>query len=250
MKGKLILSVAMLLITVVVRAESSAIEDANKLYADKKYAEAALQYEDILKHQGVAPELYYNLGNAYFRMNELGKAILNYERALRLSPGYADAKFNLEFANQKIIDNIEVSDTFFLRKWVGTVMKIYTSNTWFYIAAVSFTVAIAALLFFVFGNTRLLRKSSFYFGSLLLIISIISLIFSGIRKNRMISHEEGIVMAGVVVIKGSPDRSGTDLFQLHEGTKIFVVSELGDWCEIKLPNGNVGWVEHQYIEKI
>ena len=106
------------------------------------------------------------------------------------------------------------------------------------------------LLLFVFGNTKVLRKTSFYIGSVLMIISIVSLVFSGIRKNQMVNHEAGIVMTGAVVIKGSPDRSGTDLFQLHEGTRVDVVSTLGDWFEVKLASGSVGWVESKYVEKI
>lgn len=250
MKKVLISSVLLLLMAVITRAETTNIEEANQLYADKKYAEAVLKYEDILEHQGVAPELYYNLGNAYFRINELGKAILNYERALRLSPGYGDAKFNLEFANQKVIDNIELSDTFFLKKWIGAIMKTQTSNAWFYMAALLFILAMGASLLFIFGNTKGLRKSAFYVGSVFLIVSIIALTFSGIRKNQLENHHEAIVMTGAVVIKGSPDRSGTDLFQLHEGTKVFVLSELGGWYEIKLTSGSIGWVESKHVEKI
>ena len=250
MRRIIISSMLMLLITGFVRSEATTVEEANKLYAEKKYAEAALKYEGILINQGVAPELYYNLGNAYFRMNELGKAILNYERALRLAPRYADARFNLEFANQKVIDNIELSDTFFLKKWIGAIMRLMTSNGWFYFAAIFFIPALAALLLFVFGNTKVLRKTSFYIGSVLMIISVVSIVFSGIRKNQMVNHEAGIVMTGAVVIKGSPDRSGTDLFQLHEGTRVDVVSTLGDWFEVKLASGSVCWVESKYVEKI
>jgi len=250
MKRILVSSLTMLFMAVIVLAESTSIDEANQLYADKKYTEAILKYEEILDNQGVAPELYYNLGNAYFRINELGKAILNYERAIRIAPGYADAKFNLEFANQKVIDNIEFSDAFFLKKWIQALMKMQTSNSWFIFAAVFFIMAMAGLLLFVFGNTRVLRKSAFYTGTIFLILSIISVSFSGIRKNQMVNHQEGIVMTGAVVIKGSPDRSGTDLFQLHEGTKVFVVSVLGDWYEVKLPNGSVGWVEIIHVEKI
>jgi hypothetical protein len=250
MKRILVSSLTMLFMAVIVLAESTPIDETNQLYADKKYSEAILKYEEIIDNHGVAPELYYNLGNAYFRINELGKAILNYERAVRIAPGYADAKFNLEFANQKVIDNIEISDTFFLKKWIEALMKMQTSNTWFIFAAVFFIVSIACLLLFVFGNSRVLRKSSFYIGVVFLIVSVFSLAFSGIRKNQMINHNEGIVMTGAVVIKGSPDKSGTDLFQLHEGTKVFVVSTLGEWYEVKLPNGSIGWVEIKHVEKI
>ena len=147
----------MLFIAVIIHAESISYEAANKLYAEKKYAESALMYEEILKNEGVASEIYYNLGNAYFRLNELAKAILNYERAIRLSPQYADAKHNLEFANMKIIDNVELMDTFFLKKWISACMKLQTSNAWFITAVVFFAFAMVTLLMFVFGSTKLIQ---------------------------------------------------------------------------------------------
>lgn len=247
---KILISVLMLFIAIMIHADSISFEAANKLYAEKQYAESALMYEEVIENKGVAPELYYNLGNAYFRLNELAKAILNYERAIRLSPQYADAKHNLEFANMKVIDQVELMDTFFLKKWVSACMKLQTSNAWFMTAVVFFAVAMVALLIFIFGGTKLIRKSSFYVGVVFLIISITSITFSGIRKARMLNHQEGIIMSGVVVIKGAPDRSGTDLFQLHEGTKVSVISALGDWYEIKLGSGSIGWVEIKHVEKI
>jgi len=234
----------------VIFAESATFTRANKLYAQKNYSEAAGLYETVIKNDGVAPELFYNLGNAYFKSNELAKAILNYERALRIAPGYEDAKNNLEFANKRVIDNIVMADTFFLKKWISSLMKIQTSNGWFYTAVILFILTLIAFLVFIFGSTKLLRKTFFYTGFVSLIISIASITFSGIRKNQMVNHREAIIMSGVVVIKGAPDKSGTDLFQLHEGTKIIVISTLGNWYEVKLGNGNVGWVEINQVEKI
>jgi tetratricopeptide (TPR) repeat protein len=248
---KILISLLMLFIAVnVIFAESENFTRANKLYAKKQYSEAAWLYETIIKNEGVAPELYYNLGNAYFKSNELAKAILNYERALRIAPGYEDARFNLEFANQKVIDNIVMTDTFFLKKWIISLMKIQTSNGWFYTAVILFVLTLIAFLIFVFGSTKVLRKTFFYTGFVSLIISIASITFSGIRKKQMVNHREAIIMSGVIVIKGAPDKSGTDLFQLHEGSKIVVISTLGNWYEVKLGNGNVGWVEINQVEKI
>lgn len=248
---KILISLLMLVIMAnAVVAASASFASANKLYTQKKYSEAAEVYETVIKNEGVAPELYYNLGNAYFKSNELAKAILNYERALRIAPGYNDARYNLEFANQKVIDNIEMNDSFFLKKWLNTLMKIMTSNGWFYISVVTFVIALIAFLVFVFGNSRLIRKSFFYFGVVALLISISSILFSSIRKNQMENRREAIIMSGVVVIKGAPDKSGTDLYQLHEGTKITVIETLGDWYEVRLGNGNVGWVENDKVERI
>ena len=147
-----------------IQAQTSSVQEANKLYAQKEYQKSAEKYEAIIKNEGAAPELYYNLGNAYFKSDELAKAILNYERALRLFPAYEDAKYNLEFANRKVVDNIEMTDTFFLRKWGNELMKLQTSNAWFYTAVVLFLVALVTFLLFIFGNSIFIRKGSFYIG--------------------------------------------------------------------------------------
>lgn len=248
---KILTSLLILLIaTHAVRSEVNSFERANQLYAEKQYAEAATVYEAMIVNEGVAPELYYNLGNAYFKSNELAKAILNYERALRIAPGYADAKFNLEFANQQIVDNVQQGETFFLKKWTTALMKTLTSNSWFYISVAFFVVALIAFLIFIFGNTKMIRKSFFYIGFIGLLLTLTTIVFAGIRKKQMIHHNEAIVLPGVLVIKGAPDKSGTDLYQLHEGSKITILSALGEWYEIRMGNGNVGWVESKLVEKI
>lgn len=248
---KVITSLMMLVVVAnLVYAAPTALAKANKLYAEKDYSAAAELYETIIKDEGVAPELYYNLANAYFKSNELAKAILNYERAIRIAPGYDDAKFNLEFANQKVVDSIDEIDAFFLMKWTNSLMKTMTSNGWFYTSALLFTMALIAFLIFIFGYSKAIRKSFFYIGFIGVLFSVITIIFSGIRKTQMANHNEAIVMSGVIVIKGAPDKSGTDLYQLHEGSKITIIGTLGDWYEVRMRNGNIGWIENNMVEKI
>lgn len=246
---KKILSIVMGLIWVAMMwaTPSSQWEEANKLYADKQYRDAALKYEEILQNEGFSAELYYNLGNAYYKFNEIGLAILNYERALRIKPMYADALHNLEFVNRRVIDKLEDENTFFLRKWFNFLLKLRTPDQWLYIAGPLFVISLAGFLMFVFGKTRLIRKGSFYSGLFLLIISVTMIGFSAIRKGQLENHNQGIILSGAVVIKGSPDKSGTDLFQLHEGTKVEIIGTLGEWNEIKLSNGNVGWLEMKHL---
>lgn len=222
-------------------------EEANRLYAEKEYRAAVALYENILANEGFSAELHYNLGNAYYRINEIGLAILNYERALRLKPMYADARHNLEFVNQKVIDNLEPANPFFLKKWTDMLLKLMSPNGWFMLSVPFFIIALISFLIFFFGRTRMMRKTGFYFGAALLIVSIMTLGFSAIRMNGLKNHNEGVIMTGAVVIKGSPDRSGTDLFQLHEGTKVTIIGSLGEWYEIKLSNGNVGWIQMENI---
>jgi len=245
-----IILILSLLASLPLTAQSDAIKYANDLYAKGNFQAAAKQYEKILQNEGVAPELYYNLGNAYYKMNEIGLAILNYERALKLSPLFEDARFNLQLAQQKIVDNVNYNQQFFIQRWITDLMHMFTSNQWFTAGYLFFLAALVFAFLFAFGTSVRQRKNSFYTGIVLLLFAVTSLIFSGIRKNEETNSLQAIIMTGVVTVKSSPDESGTDLFQLHEGTKVTIKSVLGDWAEIKIGNGNVGWVENKSIEKI
>ncbi|MDR1653257.1 MAG: tetratricopeptide repeat protein [Prevotellaceae bacterium] len=226
------------------------LQQAKDLYAQGKYAQTVEIYENLLKTSEVAPELYYNLGNAYFKQNQIARAILNYERALRLAPNYADARHNLVFVQQKVVDNIPDYGSFFLVRWLENIVNLCNSNVWLY---VSFALFLSSLIFafvFIFGGKYRLRKTSFYIALLCFIISILTLFFANIQKNKILNRNAAIIMDAAVTVKSSPDKSGTDLFLLHEGTKIVVVDRLNYWVEIKLANGNTGWIEQHTIEII
>ena len=231
-------------------SQMSEVKQTNDLYAKGDYTNAAKLYEKILSRDGVAPEIYYNLGNAYYKSNEIGHSILNYERALRLSPSFDDARFNLDLAQQKVVDNIVPSPTFFIGRWIQNLIKLLTSNQWLVISVGVFILCLISAFLFIFGTSRVTRKISFYFALVLVGITFFTLVFSGVRKGQMYNHKEAIVMSGVISVKSSPDKSGTDLFQLHEGAKVGIKSTLGSWTEIKLANGGIGWVEQVNIEKI
>ena len=231
-------------------AQSNEVKQANTLYSKGNYADAAKLYEKIISTQGVAPELYFNLANAYYKSNEIGHSILNYERALRLSPTYDDARYNLEIAQLKVVDNVGLNQSFFIGRWIDAFIKLLNSNQWLLFSFSVFLFSLVCAFVFIFGPTRQFRKISFYIGFVAFAISFFTFVFSGIRKDQMLNHRDAIIMSGVVSVKGSPDKSGTELFQLHEGTKVSIKSTLGSWTEIKLGNGNIGWVEQENIERI
>lgn len=233
-----------------IKAETNSVKKANDLYAKGDYQAAANEYEEILLKDGVAPELYFNLGNAYYKSGEVGRSILNYERALRLDPTYDDAKTNLEMAQLKVVDNVVQIPPFFIKRWISIMMKLLTSNQWFVLSLIFLILTLSSVLFFIFGYTLSYRKISFYAAVVLLCFTVLTGFFSGVRKYQMTNHTDAIIMSGAVNVKSSPDKSGTDLFQLHEGTKVRIKSTLGNWTEIVLGNGSIGWVEDQNIEKI
>ena len=225
----------------------SAFDAANSAYAEGRYEEAAEGYEALLAEQ---PDevLYYNLGNARFKQGELAQAILNYERALRLRPGYKDAQYNLAFAQSRIIDNITEKD-FFLSTWVRTVRNSLKENTWTILSIVLFVLGLAGLLVFLLSRTSWLRKTAFHTAWVALLFSLITGLNAVSLHNRDTNRAEAIITQGVVNAKSAPDRSGTDLFTLHEGTKVTIHETLGEWANVRV-GGNEGWLPIRTLERI
>ncbi len=222
--------------------------DANAQYAEGNYAEAATQYEQILQEQPTA-EVYYNLGNAYFKQGELAQSILAYERALRLKPSFKDAKHNLQFAQSRIIDNIEDTQSFFLSNWLKAIRNALSQPVWMVGSIVLFIMALVGFFLFAFSQTLWLRKTAFYCSVIALVISVMACANAGSLYQRDTQRSEAIITQGIVNAKSSPDRSGNDLFTVHEGTKVEIHEVIGDWCCVHVGN-NIGWMPLEYLERI
>lgn len=222
--------------------------DANTQYAEGNYAEAALQYEQIIAEQPSA-EAYYNLGNAYFKQGELAQAILAYERALRIEPSHKDAKHNLLFAQSRIVDNIEDTQSFFLSNWLKAIRNALGLPTWIGLSIALFIYTLIGLFLFAFSQTIWLRKTAFYTSMVALIISIVACVNASSLHKRDTQRAEAIITQGIVNAKSSPDRSGTDLFTIHEGTKVEITETIGEWCCIHVGN-YIGWMPLAHLERI
>ncbi len=232
----------------------TAFEAANELYAAGNYADAAALYQTILDDAGTGVSkdyavVYYNLGNARFKQGELAQSILAYERALRLRPAYSDAKYNLEFAQSRITDNITDTQSFFISNWARSFRNLLTEQIWMWISISLFSISLIGLLLFLLSRTTWLRKTAFHTAWVLLLITVLSGLNAGSLHRRDTLREEAIITQGVVNAKSSPDRSGTDLFTLHEGTKVDIRETLGDWCNIRVGN-NQGWIRLANLERI
>lgn len=227
---------------------TSLFADANMQYAEGNYAEAASLYQEILADNPSA-EVYYNLGNAYFKHGELAQSILAYERALRLKPYYKDAKHNLQFAQSRIVDNIQDTHSFFLSNWLKTIRNSLNQHIWMVMSILLFILTLAGLFFFAFSRTLWLRKMTFYMSLVTLAISICACLNAGSLYQRDTQRAEAIITQGIVNAKSSPDRSGTDLFTIHEGTKVVIAETIGEWCCIHVGN-NVGWIQLSHLERI
>lgn len=221
---------------------------ANAQYAEGNYAEAAAQYEQVIAEQPSA-EAYYNLGNAYFKQGELAQAILAYERALRIEPSYKDAKHNLLFAQSRIVDNIEDTQSFFLSNWLKAIRNALNQQTWIILSIALFICMLIGFFLFAFSQTVWVRKTAFYTCLVALLISLVACINAGSLHHRDTARAEAIITQGIVNAKSSPDRSGTDLFTVHEGTKVVITETIGDWCCIHVGN-YIGWMPLAHLERI
>ena len=225
----------------------TSFEDANSAYAEGRYEEAAALYQSLIDEQPDAT-LYYNLGNARFKQGELAQAILNYERALRLKPNYKDAQYNLAFAESKITDNI-VEQDFFLSVWARTIRNGLKEQTWFILSVVLFITGLISLLLFLLGRETWLRKTAFHIAWIALIFALIAGLNAGSLHQRDTLRNEAIITQGIVNAKSSPDRSGTDLFTLHEGTKVTIRETIGEWSNVRV-GSNEGWIRTTCLERI
>lgn len=227
---------------------ASLFAEANAQYAEGNYAEAAESYRQVLVEQPSA-EVYYNLGNAYFKQGELSQSILAYERALRLRPLYKDAQYNLKFAQSRIVDNIEDTNSFFVSNWLKAVRNLLSEQTWMWLSVVLFLLTLTGAMLFAFSRVVWLRKTAFYTAIVALVISIAACANAGSLHKRDTLRAEAVITQGIVNAKSSPDRSGTDLFTLHEGTKVVIKEQLGNWCNIHVGN-NIGWIPLTTLERI
>ena len=231
-------------------AQESTLKEAEEAYAKEDYTQAIELYESVLKSYGESAMVYYNLGNAYYKAGKVAPAILNYERALLLNPGDSDTRFNLQVARQKTVDKIEPIGEFFLTRWIGTVEDVYSADGWAKWGVASFVLFIGCLVLFFFSKWIRLKKIGFFAGICFLLISLVANLFADSQQDKLLHRADAIVFASTVTVKSSPDASGTDLFILHEGTKVTIKSTLGAWSEIQLEDGNVGWMPSKEIQQI
>lgn len=232
----------------------SAAEVAAESYRAGDFGKSAEQYEAIVSEalaQGrESAALYYNLGNAYFRDNQLAKAILNYERALLLDPGDGDIRHNLRFAQNRTEDRIEQAATFFLQNWFKRLRDLNHANRWAMISILFFLLFLACVALFLFARLLWIRKSAFYSGLLLLFLVIATNLFAFSQKRERTYRDGGIVMVGAAEVKASPDMNSNRLFELHEGTRVRIRNSDGNWYEVEIANGSVGWTEKKNVEII
>lgn len=244
-----LLFVAMLA-TLSATASTAHWEAGNRAYIDGDYNKAIEEYTAILDGGEYSMKLYYNLANAYFKTGANGKAILYYNKALRIAPSQEDIRHNLALAEAQTKDRIVAIPEFFVNRWGRTVRNSMSCMAWSVLSLSILGLALIFGLLFLLASRLGVRKTGFYGALCSLVLFIATTSFAISSRNDMLSHDEAIVMGTAVSVKSSPDRSATDLFVLHEGTKVKVVTEVDEWCEIVIADGKKGWTERKNIEEI
>jgi tetratricopeptide (TPR) repeat protein len=226
------------------------IAKANKAYTDGFYDNAIELYKSVINEGYESADLYYNLGNACYKQNDFTSAILYYEKARKLDPGNEDVNFNLKIANTKITDKIEPIPELFYKRWYRALIESYSADKWSKIGLLFLCLALIAGLFYVISRRLITRKTGFWLGIVFLFISLFSFLFAWQNYNDIMHRKEAIIFSPTVTIKSSPDEKSVDLFVLHEGTKVELIDNIGDWYEIRIANGSVGWLATSAVEKI
>lgn len=223
-------------------------EKANEAYNAGNYPEAVSRYSEVLKNGEESAELYFNLGNAHYKLNHIAESVYNYEKALLLDPADKSIKNNLEFAQNMVIDDIKVVPKSGLSNFITSALSIFSFNGWAWI--VIFGVVIFSVLFLLYYFSIASKwKRVFFAGAITaVVISFISLIFAFYLYNVAQSKEFAIVFAEEVPVRNEPNLRGNELFLLHEGTKVQILNTFQDWVQLELANGSTGWMDKSSIK--
>ncbi|MFC1564533.1 hypothetical protein ACFL6G_06320 [candidate division KSB1 bacterium] len=242
--------IPVLFFSVSAQTENELFIEGNRFYQSEMYIQALEKYTEILDSGYETGELYYNIGNTYYKLGELGKTVLFYEKARRLIPEDEDLLTNIQLVNDQLVDKITpIPDVFYVSfwnkfrnsislKWWRTIFFI---SLWFIALCVSF-------LFFVRRQfiRKLLKNSLAVIGFVAIMITLVLISHSIMDR----PGQDGVIMDKEVRVFASPTESGTELFIIHEGTRIHIKRELEGWLEVDLADGKVGWIPAEVIEII
>jgi tetratricopeptide (TPR) repeat protein len=251
--NRFIIFIGLLVISSVLRAQADSeklVADANKAYSEAKYNNAVELYEKILAGGYESAGLYYNLGNAYFKLNDIASAILYYEKSLKIRPGDENTEFNLKVCQTKTIDKIEeLPVPFYKRFWAG-LRILFSVNTWGILIIIAISLALICAALYLLAGRVWIRKTTFWLGFIFLLCTALSATVAYSQYAHLKDTPEAIIFDPTVHVKSSPDINSTDIFVIHEGTKVRITDHLGEWKEIRIANGSVGWVKAAAMKEI
>jgi hypothetical protein len=225
-------------------------EKGNQLYAKGQYPQAAQTYMQILNDGYLSAVIYYNAGNAYYKMDDMPSAILYYEKAHKLAPNDEAISINIQLANLKIADKIEAQPEFFVNRWWHSFILFLPAGKLAGISTLLFIAGFGLLIWYLFTGSYILKRITFYTGVVVILAGIIFSFMANRQVSYFDGHHQAIVFSSSVIVKGSPDLNAKPLFVIHNGTKISITQTNQNWIEIQLPNGNSGWITVDNVKDI
>lgn len=237
---------ASLLLLVSISAGASSAKDmwksAQESYTQGRFEDALKTYNEIEKSGYVSWQLFYNLGNTYFKLKDNARAILYYERALKLNPAGEDIKSNLELVREFSIDKIDAVPEFIIYTWIKSLNYSFSSDTWSMMSIIFLLFIVLLILYYRYGHRRGFRKLAFLSSIFFALLLLFAISFAWSQKHSFNQRDAAIVINPVVSVKSTPDMSGKDLFILHEGAKVLIKEEVGQWRRIEIADGRQGWL--------
>lgn len=225
--------------------------DADSAYIQGDWLTAITLYQEVIRTQGISATLCMNIGNSYFKLDEIAQAILWYERAYLLDPSDDYVKFNLELARTRTVDKIAPKNQLFIVVWFKNLAASLDVNTWAVMTLLLFFFAVIMFGLFILGHKLSTKKISFAFSLFFFVFSILSFIFASTQRSNILNRETAVIISPSVTVKSTPSDNGTDLFIIHEGRKVDILdNSMKEWVEIRLEDGNTGWVHRKVMEVI
>ncbi len=229
----------------------SLYNSANAAYSEGRWADAVGTYVSIENLGLESPALYCNIGNAYYKTGDIARAMLYYERALKLDPSYSDARYNMTVVSDFVQDSIEPVPEFILKTWTRNLCYSLDSDTWAVTGILLLAMMAAGILMLFLSPSIAMRRTGLFSAIVFLLLTVMSLSFSFWQKADYSRMDSAIIMTPVVSVKSSPSvDTSTDLFILHEGTKVIILDEVGEWMNIELADGRQGWMKNSDLEII
>jgi len=216
---------------------------ANELYNKGSYIEAINNYKEIIKNDFHSAELYYNLGNAYYRLDSIASSVYYYEKALQLNPNDRETIDNLELINKTLVDEIDPITTPLIESILNSISNIFYFETWGYISIFFSFLIVALFLSYYFANSSRVKRLTFVLLCISSIFMLVSLINGNKGYNNYINNEYAVIYSYETDLKTEPNYRSETLFMLHEGTKIQVLENYNNWIKIRLVNGQVGYIQ-------
>lgn len=229
---------------------AQSIIDGNNAYSEGEFDKALSIYVSLIDSGLESTALYFNTANTYYKKGDLAHSLLFYERAKLLAPADKDIQFNLDLTRKLVVDKIELVDELFIKAWFRGFRNTLSTDAWAWISIATFLLFIVGLFGYALLKSTGGRKTGFYIAMLAVFLSILSGVFSYQQKQILTIRNNAIIFSPSVTVKSSPDKSGTELFILHEGSKVSVRDSVGNWWEIVMGDGNVGWIPNNTLKKI